>query len=87
MSTIYSNEKYSIATPTENLKSGKYFGTATNNSMAFDDNLLITPEDTNSECSIGIEFKEYHVGMISQVKYFIRGIMQKKDKLVDVTKF
>lgn len=37
LSTVYSNENFEIATPSENLKAGKFFGTASNFEIAFDD--------------------------------------------------
>jgi hypothetical protein len=72
LSTIYSNEQFAIATETEDLDSGVYFGTADNVSGAFDGIMTNTPVDSSTECSLGIQFKENHVGMISQVKYFMR---------------
>ena len=65
ISTIYSNENFGIATESEDLDSGVYFGTAEDVSVAFDGAVLITPIDTNQECSLGMSFKEGHVGMIS----------------------
>jgi len=65
ISTIYSNENFAIATETEDLDSGVYFGTADDVSTAFDGNVLNTPDATSSECSLGMSFKENHVGMIS----------------------
>jgi hypothetical protein len=65
VSTIYSNENFEISTTSENLKSGKYFGTATNYAIAFDDMMLVTPTDTSTICHMGMAFKEGHVGMIS----------------------
>jgi len=65
LSTVYSNENFAIATESEDLDSGKYFGTSDDNSTAFDGNLLETPVDTNDICSLGMAFKEDHVGMIS----------------------
>jgi hypothetical protein len=65
-----------------------YFGTADNVSIAFDGNLLNTPEDSNSECSLGMSFKEEHVGMLSQVKYFMGAMStNKKAELVNITTF
>jgi hypothetical protein len=55
-----------------------YFGTADNVSIAFDGNLLNTPEDSNLECSLGMSFKEDHVGMLSQVKYFMGAMSTNK---------
>jgi hypothetical protein len=65
ISTIYSNENFAIASESEDLDSGIYFGTAEDVSVAFDNVVLNTPTDTNSECSLGISFKENHVAMIS----------------------
>ena len=77
LSTVYSNENYNISSESENLKSGKYFGTASNFEIAFDDNLLVTPTDTSSPCHMGMQFKEGHVGLLSQVKYFMKDISSK----------
>jgi len=50
--------------------------------------MLETPTDSSSECVLGMQFKEEHVGMISQVKWFM-GAMDAtfKAKLVDITVF
>lgn len=42
--------------------------------MAFDGVLTETPSVPSGECSIGMQFKENHVGMISQVKWFMGAI-------------
>jgi hypothetical protein len=47
------------------LKSGKYFGTATNYEIAFDDMMLVKPTDSSTICQLGMAFKEGHVGMLS----------------------
>lgn len=86
LSTVYSNLNYNIATESENLKSGKYFGTADDFSIAFDNNLLKKPTDTSSTCHLGMEFKEGHVGLLSQVKYFMKD-MSSKSLFVNTTKF
>jgi hypothetical protein len=65
LSTIYSNENFGIATQSEDLDSGSYFGTADDNSIAFDGDLLVPTSDSNDICVIGMAFKENHVGMIS----------------------
>ena len=88
VSTIYSNENFFIATETEDLDSGVYFGTATDLATAFDGVMTNTPTDSSSECSLGMQFKENHVGMISQVKYFMRDMStSQKAQLVDITQF
>jgi hypothetical protein len=71
VSTIYSNDQFSIATESEDLDSGVYFGTSSENELAFDGILTETPSVPDGECSIGMQFKENHVGMISQVKWFM----------------
>jgi hypothetical protein len=81
LSTIYSNENFGIATESEDLDSGKYFGTADDNSLVFNGDLLVSPSDNNEFCSVGMAFKENHVGMISQVKYFMRD-MDSNEKAV-----
>lgn len=88
MSTIYSNEEFSIATETEDLDSGVYFGTASKVNIVFDGDLLEAPSDSSSQCVLGMQFKEEHVGMLSQVKWFM-GPMDAtfKAKLVDITVF
>ena len=69
LSTIYSNQHFSIATESTDLDSGKYFGTQVNNSVTFDGNLLMPPSDTsfndNKYCAVGMSFKANHVGMLS----------------------
>ena len=88
VSTIYSNEQFSIATESEDLDSGVYVGTAQDVSMAFDGILTEVPSDSNSECEIGMRFKENHVGMISQVKWFMKYLdSNTKAQLVDITTF
>lgn len=72
LSTIYSNENFAIAHESEDLDSGSYFGTADDNSLAFDGDLLVPTTDNNDICIIGMAYKENHVGMISQVKYFMQ---------------
>ena len=58
-----------------------YFGTAEDNSIAFDGNLLVPTTDDSEVCVIGMAFKENHVGMISQVKYFMQD-MDSNEKAV-----
>jgi hypothetical protein len=77
ISTTYSNENFKIEEPSDDLNSGKYFGTNQDNSVPFDNNLLIPPVDENADCHFGMEFKEGHVAMISQVKFFMGDIADK----------
>jgi hypothetical protein len=77
LSTIYSNENFEISGESENLKSGNYFGTASNYLIAFDNMMLMKPTDTSSTCYLGMQFKVGHVGVLSQVKYFMKDISSK----------
>lgn len=86
ISTIYSNENFEISLPSENLK-GNMFGTAEDYEIAFDDKMLVKPTDTNSECHLGMSFKEGHVAVLSQVKYFLKDILTHKEIYVNVTTF
>ena len=53
------------------MDTGVYIGTSSQNSDAFDGVLTETLSMPNGECSVGMQFKENHVGMISQVKWFM----------------
>jgi hypothetical protein len=88
MSTVYSNENFGIETESDDLDSGKYFGTAEDIEIAFDGSLLTTPEDESEECVLGMAFKEGHVGLLSQVKFFLPDMdADAKALLVDKTQF
>jgi hypothetical protein len=67
VSTTYSDENFKIAVPSEDLKTGQYFGTYANNIAAFDDILTEDQGDSTGtgNCSIGMSFKPGHVGLIS----------------------
>jgi len=59
----------------EDIKSGVPFGTLTNNSVPFDDVLVVSPTEgaqVDGACHIGIKFKEGHVALLSQVKWFLK---------------
>ena len=84
-STIYSNSNFEIGKSEPNLHSGKTFGTHSDYELIFDNSIVKNPSDTSGACHAGMEFKEGHVGMISQVKYYTSGI--DKDLFVGTTKF
>jgi hypothetical protein len=70
------------------LNSGKYFGTYENNEKAFDNVLTNNPGSTSAPCAIGMEFKVGHIGLISQVKWFMGDIAGGDTSyLVDTLKF
>jgi hypothetical protein len=77
VSTIYSNENFQIAIPSEDLKGRQIFGNSPNYELAFDGKLLEKPSEFKYTCNVGLSFKEGHVGMLSQVKYFM-GIVTKQ---------
>jgi hypothetical protein len=76
VSTTYSDEQFKISVPSEDLKTGNYFGTYANNGAAFDDILTEDQGDAvgTGNCSIGMSFKPGHVGLLSQVKWFMGDI-------------
>lgn len=89
MSTVYSNANFLIAQQEDDLRTGRAFGTLTDASLVFDDDLLVaptSPSTTTGECFVGVGFKEGHVGLLSQVKYFL-GDIADKAAYVNVTKF
>lgn len=60
------------------MKTGKYFGTYVDNEAVFDEILTVDQgaarSDETGNCSIGMSFKPGHVGLISQVKWFMGDI-------------
>lgn len=86
MSTVHSNANYKIETPQDDLRFRKTFGNLDDVSMVFDHNLNVLPtiQSAQSNCFFGGSFKANHVGMLSQVKYFMGDIQDKSifaDKL------
>lgn len=61
------------------------FGTAPDYHLAFNDELLEGPLDTAAECNLGMQFKQGHVGLLSQVKFFMKDI--NKANFKDITTF
>lgn len=86
ISTTYSDENFQISKVSENLNSGVFFGTSGNPKIAFDGSVTNTLSDTKAPCHIGMEFKEGHVGMLSQIKYFMP-TLNDKTVFVGKTKF
>lgn len=71
---------FNISQVSEDLKTGKEFGTLTDNKVPFDNVLVVKPTEgsqVDGACHIGIAFKEGHVGLISQVKWFLGDIQDK----------
>lgn len=83
---MYSNTNFNIETESEDLKARSYFGTVANLRVPFDNLLMVQPTNTQSTCQIGVGFKEGHVGLISQVKYFM-GDINTPSLYVDLLKF
>jgi hypothetical protein len=88
MSTVYSNENFKIEKEREDLRFRKTFGNIDDVSTVFDSNLMILAKKSSSEstCIFGGSFKADHVGMLSQVKYFM-GEIQDKTLFVDKLTF
>jgi hypothetical protein len=77
VSTTYSDENFKIGIPQDDLKTGQYFGSYENNIAAFDDILTEDQGESSSSsgnCSIGMSFKPGHIGLLSQVKWFMGDI-------------
>ena len=71
ISTIYSNENFEIATESPNLKADILFGTYADYMLSFDDKVIVQPGFNAGSCNAGMQFKEGHVGYLSQVKFFV----------------
>jgi hypothetical protein len=89
LSTLYSDANYNISEMTEDLRTGKPFGTLQNNSIVFDNTLVVKPQEASQVgglCFVGVGFKAGHVGMMRQVKWFL-GDITDKTVYEDITKF
>jgi hypothetical protein len=89
LSTLYSDANYNISEMTEDLKTGKPFGTLKNNTIPFDDTLVVKPQEDSQVgglCFVGVGFKAGHVAMMRQVKWFL-GDIADKTVYEDITKF
>ena len=79
VSTTYSNENFAIEVPSESLNSGVYFGSKTESADLAFDKLTMTQFDDNSKvCHVGMEFKKGYIGMLEQVKYFLKEIPDRR---------
>jgi len=75
VSTTYSNQNFKIEVPSESLNSGVYFGNWEEKAKLAFDNQIITKYESNSKvCHFGMVFKKGYVGMLEQVKYFLKEI-------------
>ena len=65
----------------DDLRFRRTFGTLNENEKVFDHQLTSVPSvnSRESECYVGGSFKENHVGMLSQVKFFMGDIETKSD--------
>jgi hypothetical protein len=88
MSTVYSNQNFKIETERDDLRFRKTFGNLKEVGKIFDNKLTAMPsiDSSKSECYVGGSFKANHVGMLSQVKYFM-GDLDNKAIFVDKLKF
>jgi len=63
------------------LKAGTFFGTGADdeaNAIPFDDSLTVEFVSEREDCNIGVEFKEFHVGLLSEVRYLYVSIPNKR---------
>ena len=74
--TTYSNTQYEIEVASEDLKSGIFMGSVPNSRLAFDNNNLNNPGDTSANCFLGMRFRPGHIGLLSQVKFFLKNIVK-----------
>jgi hypothetical protein len=80
LSTMYSDAEFAIEEMQDDLRPRTIFGTLEDNDVPFDENLLVHPVESdmvNGECYIGVGFKAEHVGMLRQVKWFMKDIQDK----------
>lgn len=56
-------------------------------SLLFDNNLLNLYDDREANCVGGMQFKEGHVGLISQVKIFLDKMANNKNDYIDKLRF
>mmetsp|Transcript_20884 Transcript_20884/g.32246 ORF Transcript_20884/g.32246 Transcript_20884/m.32246 type:complete len:613 (+) Transcript_20884:4414-6252(+) len=77
VSTVYSNANFGVEKITHDLDSGNYFGSSDEVSILWDGDITIEHSDDSAECIAGMEFKENHVAVLSQVKYFMGDIDDK----------
>lgn len=74
MPTSYANTNFGIVQESEDLRSDRFFGSNANYLKAFDDNNGEGPGDFTSNCHIGMEFNQGFVGILSQVKFFLKKV-------------
>lgn len=85
LSTVYSDEQFTIGEQQEDLRPRAVFGTLVDNNVPFDDILVTHPEEGDmidggevpSYCQIGFSFKAEHVGLLRQVKWFLKDVQDK----------
>jgi hypothetical protein len=81
LSTVYSDATFSIETLKDDLRPREVFGTLVDNNVPWDDVLVTHPEEgdeINGACFIGMGFKAEHVGMLRQVKWFMKDVQNKE---------
>lgn len=89
LSTVYSDAAFTIDELKEDLKPRAIFGTLDDNNVPFDDILVVHPVEGPTEdgqCYIGWNYKAEHVGMLKQVKWFMKDV-QDKSLYADEVKF
>lgn len=84
MPTLYSNTNFNISEWQEDLTSGEIYSNINAKDIFFD-NELMEHTMTWGSTYVGMKFKEGHVAMISQVKWFLNSY--NPDRMVGRTKF
>lgn len=81
LSTLYSDRELNVASESNDLKADVIFGSEDDemNSIVFDDILTEGFDSRQDACHIGVEFKEFHVGLLSEVKYLYVTIPNKNN--------
>jgi hypothetical protein len=79
ISTVYSNQEFNIEAAKDDLRFRRTFSNLKDIEKVFDHQLTLRPSyrSSNTECYVGGSFKENHVGMLSQVKFFMGDINDK----------
>lgn len=80
LSTVYSDATFTIEELKDDLRPRAVFGTLVDNNIPFDDVLVIHPEEDEmieEQCFIGWNYKAEHVGLLRQVKWFMKDVQDK----------
>jgi len=80
VSTAYSSANFEVVTSGVISGLGTWTGTATDSELAKltdNKNMVDMIDDTSADCYFQIQFKEAHVGVLEEVKFFINEMFDK----------